>query len=723
MWPRRIAIGLIAALMLLALPAAAQRSPTRKLPVLVSADEVHFDRDKDIVTAKGNVEISQGSRVMLADNLVYNQRTGIVIATGNVSLTEPTGEILFADRVELTADFKDGTINNFRMLFPDESRFAANTAVRKGGVKTTMRKAVFSPCKLCEKHPDRAPLWQIKASRVIHDQETHDIEYRHAVLEMFGIPIFYTPYLTHPDPTVKRRTGFLTPSLGSDTELGQMVRFPYFITLGPDKDLTVEPVFTTKQRALLALEYRQRFMHGELVSSGSFTRVKRGILTGGLPNDEINRGHIFAKGDFDLGKTWRAGFDVAWTSDDTFLRRYNFGVQEVLTSKAFVEGFSGRNYASATAIHFQGLRLTDDYDSTPIVAPLMTYNLISQPLGAWGRWSVDTTIRGVTRIDGANSQLLSLKGAWRLPLTGSAGDVYTFTALFQGDLYHVSNVPDPSNPAGSKRTGFTGRAFPQLVFDWRYPFVREIGNVRHVIEPRFGISVAPNGGNPSDVPNEDSQDFEFDDTNLFSANRFPGLDRVDRGQRIMYGISSAFYGNEGGQTTLFIGQSFRFRRDATFAGDSGLLRKLSDIVGRVNLRPGKYIDLLYRFRLDSKDFKARRSEVRLAAGPRAFRVNVNYLFFNSLDTTVAEFSNREEITLGVSSQLTQHWSISAHTLRDLTSDGGVLSNGLRIQYQDECLLFTADFQRTFTQDRDLKPSDRILFRLVFKHLGEFRTSN
>ncbi len=721
---RGFCIGLCAFILFAGRPALAERVSAPDIPVLITADEVGYDRVRGLVTARGHVEVSREDRVLLADELTYNHKSRIVIASGNVSLTEPTGEIIFADRVEITDDLKDGVITNFRLLFPDETRIAANDATRSGGVRTEMNRVVFSPCKKCEDDDDdAAPLWQLKARKVVHDQETHDIEYFDASLEMFGVPVAYTPYLIHPDPSVKRRTGFLAPTYGNDSQLGFIIRTPYFIELGPDKDVTLTPIVTSKERAALAIEYNQRIENGAFRIDGSFTRVKRRDGNGDRLDSEQNRGHIFGKGLFDIDQTWRWGVDAGWTTDDTYLRRYNISARDVVTSTAYVEGFRGRNYASARGYHFQGLRIDDDYGQTPIVFPFVDYNVIGEPIKGWGRWSLDTNAMALTRTEGTDSRRLSVKGGWELPLLGPIGDLYTFSAGVQGDLYSVSSaLKDPSMAGGPKFSGVTGRIFPHAMVDWRFPLVREVGNVRQLVEPRVAIILAPNANNPDIIPNEDSLDFEFDDTNLFLANRFPGLDRVSGGQWLVYGVGTGSYGDKGGKTSAFVGQTLRLlTTDDTFESGSGLDGRLSDFVGRVSVEPAKYLKLTYRFRMESRDFEIKRHEVTSLFGPPALRFAIDYLFFANTGAST-EFGDREEITASVTAKITDKWSISGRTRRDLSESGGVLSNGIGIAYVCDCLTFRLDFSRSFTHDRDIKASNRFLVQLVFKHLGEFTGS-
>ena len=226
-----LALAMIAGMLpVAAIPAVAQdRSPIQTdAPVLFKADQLRNEQKIGLVVATGNVEFTQNGRTLLADSVTYNRRTDTVTASGNISLLEPTGEVIFADHIELTGQMRDGVIKNMRVRMTDDSRIAAAGGRRIGGTRTEFSKAVYSPCKLCEKDPTRAPIWQVKASKVTHDQETKDVTYRNAFLEFYGIPVMYTPYLSHPDPTVERRTGFLIPTYGSDSELGTLVSTPYY---------------------------------------------------------------------------------------------------------------------------------------------------------------------------------------------------------------------------------------------------------------------------------------------------------------------------------------------------------------------------------------------------------------------------------------------------------------------------------------------------------------
>lgn len=679
--------------------------PPAEVPVRFVADEVSYDRELGLVTARGSVEITKDDRTLLADTVTYNQRLNLMTASGNVTLIEPTGEVIFAQHVELSGDFRDGIIEDLRMILRDRSRVAAASA-RRSNYDIDMRKGVYSPCNLCPEDPTRPPLWQVKAVKVVHRKEQEMIEYWDAWVEVKGVPVAYTPYLSHPDPTVKRKSGFLTPTYGSTSDLGYLLKAPYFVVLSPESDATITPMVAHKKGPGLEGEYRHLFKDGKVELSGSVN----------YDPDRNARGHVFGLGRFDIDDTWRWGADVRRTTDDTYLRRYRYRHQQTLVSDAFVEGFRKRNYFSASSYAFQGLESNDDPGTTPLVIPLLDYNHVGEADRFGGRSRLDANLLALARTDGTDTRRLSFRPGWELPFISPAGDAYKLSLGLVGNLYQVSELDRGRNQG--RFSGWSGRAVPEAALDWRYPFVSGGDTVSQVIEPIAAVIVSPYGGNPAKIPNEDSVEIEFDDTNLFSANRFSGLDRVEGGPRVHYGLKWGAYGSKGGKTTVLLGQSYRPRRDDTFANGTGLDGDLSDLVGRLQVSPGRYVDLHYRTRLNKDNLGAERNEVLLSLGPPALNLSLNYGLYNRQQQS--QFKTREEASLALTSQVDRNWRLQVGGVRDL-KEAEMRNLGVQLVYEDECLIFRAIANRSYYADRDLRPSDAIIFRVTLKTLGEVQT--
>jgi LPS-assembly protein len=712
---------LLAALLLLAassLPVSAQRSVrTSDEPVLIKADQLTHHQDLGTTVASGNVEIVQSGRILLADTVTYSEREDKVTATGNVSLTETTGEVLFADFLELTSGMRDGYIENLRALLADNSRLAANAARRTGGNRKEMTRAVYSPCELCKTDPTRAPLWQIRAIKVVHDETARDIEYQDATLEMWGVPVAYFPTFSHPDPTVRQRSGLLAPRLGRSGDVGVIVGAPYYWAISPSQDLTVEPILYSSDGSLVATEYRQRLAKGVLdfkASIGYLDQREGDIKTG----DQSFKGHVDAGARFDLTDVWRAGADLRRSSDRLYLKRYKLGDPEVLTSRAFAEGFHGRDYLVVNGYSFQGLRATDIREQSPLLAPYSLYSFVGEPGRYGGRFSIDASAMSLTRDIGADSNRLAMTSGWTLPYTSRSGEIYTLSTLLYTDGYWTADVLDPNRPGARFDDGFVGRVVPQMKFEWRYPWVRRDGQVRTVIEPIVDFVASTIGGNPDRIPNEDSQVFELDETNLFEANRFAGFDRVSTGQRIDYGLKLGFYGDGGRSATVLLAQSYAFQRDSAYVLGSGVDEAWSDYVGRVTVTPGPYLDLIYRFRLDEDNLALRRNEIGVSTGPSWLRFDAYYLQVASRPD-VPQIGQRREVTAAVTAQLSSHWGAQARLVRDLgASDEQNRLAGVTFIYGDECFTFAFDISRRYTTDGTLKPDTTAFVRLVFKNLGQ-----
>jgi len=679
-------------------------SSSSEKAITFTADEVSHDKENGIIKASGNVEIFNKKQVLLANRISYNQRQDMVIASGNVSLLEPNGNVLFADYMELSGDFKSAIIKNIKIRLSDNSRIVANHAVRDDGNLTKMRNAIYSPCTTCATMPNDPPLWQLKAKKIIHNKEQQELEYYDVWMEMAGLPIMYTPYFWHPDPTVKRKSGFLTPNTGGSTYLGTTFTTPYFYAISPSKDLTISPTITAKERLLMAGVYRERFNNGILDLDGSLTYDSKNDL----------RGHIKSNAKFDVDERWRWGFDLNRSTDDTYLRRYRFPSQRILTTKVYAEGFSQRNYFSAESYAFQGTAIEDDPGQSPLILPMITYNRQS-PIGIAGLNSTFNASSVVmTRSNKNNTRRISVDGGWHLPLIGKRGDISKISFTTRGDLYHVSNLN--LKRKSKKYTGFSGRVRPQLKFNWRLPLARQHGKISQTLEPMATTVISPYGGNLEKIPNEDSINLEFDDTNLFNENIFTGFDRVEGGARIKYGLKWGFVGSKGGHTTAFIGQRYRPKEDNTFSKGSGLEGLLSDYVARLNVSPGKYLNLIYRTRLDKNNFSYKRNELQVGAGPPALRFSTNYIFFEAQSDV--DFSGREEISGAISTKLNRSWHSKINSRYDLDGSGDLRNLGMNLTYDCECFTLSTTINRQFYRDRDLRPSDSIMFKLSFKTLGD-----
>lgn len=700
-------------------PAAPRQEAKKSFPesgeVLMQADNLSYDQDKRIVTATGHVEIAYGRRILMADRITYDENTGVVTADGHVSLLDPEGDVAFADHVVLRNELKDGVVQTLSVLLSDKSRLAGYDAVRTNGNITTVHRGVYSPCKICKEEGQRTPLWQLKAFRVIHNKEARRIVYEDAFMEFFGVPVMYVPFFSHPDPTVKRQSGFLTPSLASSTELGQEVTIPYFWAIAPNMDVTLAPRFTTKENIIYQGEFRHRIEEGQYRFLGTATWPRTVN-----PGQSDFRGSLFGNGEFNPAPEWNWGFQTQMSSDDTYLRKYDLSYQTELTNNLHLNHVRGRDALSVNAYYFRGLLPTSTRSTMPWVAPIVDYTHAFPGLYAGGRLGFNGNVMILGTPSGPDSRRVSGTVDWERPHTGASGEVYRLFASLRGDLYSTDDAPKTAIPGATYNNETIARGLPTAGIEISYPFVRPDSGLRQVIEPIAQIIYSPNVGNTDRIPNQDSLNLEFDDTNLFSENRFPGLDRWETGARASAGLRYSIYGANGGQASVLLGQSYRLKEDTSFSPVTGLRDQLSDYVGAIQVAPNNDLFAVHRFRVNRDSYKFSRNEFDVIARTGPLTTQLGYAYFAKDQSLTATLGAREQVSLGTVLRLSEYWRIFGNSVRDLANTQ-TISNEIGLGYQDDCFGLTFGFYQSNISYQDIRRSNTFLIQVAFKNLGSAGT--
>ncbi|MBP0443231.1 LPS-assembly protein LptD [Roseomonas sp. SSH11] len=696
-------------------------------PVTFTAAEVEYDQNENRVTASGAVEAWQGERILRADRFTYDRDTGIAVAEGNIQLLEPDGQVLFADRAELKGGMRDAVVEGLRGLLAQNGRVAANGARRRttesGAVIMDLSRVVYSSCDLCEDNPEAPPLWQLRSRLATQDGESRRIRFRDATVDFAGVPAFYTPYLSMPDPSTPRSSGFLTPSFGQTRYLGAFAEIPYYWAIDESSDVVVTPLVASQAPPSGFFNYRQRFNFGQLTAQGSL-----GYLNGKQSSGEKGwGGHIFSRGSFTIDENWQAGFSINRATSETYLRAYRQPATSVLSSTVYAEGFWGyTSYARIRALAFQGLREQDVTGRIPLVLPDMYYETVLGRDSLGGTLTADATAFQVYRSEGTQSRRIGTRLRYELPRFDEMGGVWTFRAQADGLGYNAVNLnlaPNFSNE--STATTATGNI--RLAVDWRLPMVRSAGAYgTQLIEPRVQLVTGPNTGRQTNIPNEDSLDFEFTDANLFALNRFQGRDRQEGGTRVDAALRGAWYFPNGGSVEALAGRSFRFSDEALFHERSGLERRASDWVGRVTVAPTGWFDVTARTRLDGETGDRRMIETAAGfgldpVGLPGTRFNAGYLYqVPSPLRTPSRYTR--EVFGGVNTRLTTYWRAGVFGRYDLEEQRGVAA-GVNATYEDECFIFEGRFYRSYAENpvtSSVYPGGTtVLFRVSLKTVGEF----
>lgn len=685
-------------------------SMDKDAPVDFEADKVTYDKAKDEVLASGHVVLIQNGIVLETDRIVFNRGHNQIFAPDEVVIKMPDGTVTKTQNVVLSQGMTDIVAGAMETRLYEGTHLGASRMKRTDmGKRVYLRDVIYTPCDKCD---GQAPLWQLRAKNMRHDKEDQEFVYKHVFLDVKDVPVFYWPYLQMPDFSVKRKTGFLPPGLSSGNEMKGGMDLPFFVDLADNQNLTITPTFSPSHFPLGIALYEGVYEKGILNVQVSGTK----------DDDDSSQGHIKADFEYDVTDKWRLKGNLFKVSSDTYFRRYNIpGIddsQSFLTSDISAERFGNRTYFKMKGYSFQSLVDGVDSRSIPVILPVMDFQYNTQPLtsfGLYGFTAVNSAL--INTRDHFKSNRLSVTQGAAVPYVTPFGAAVNLTASVRADGYAIDTGLYSFSDRRAHDSYTTGRIYPNMSVEIKYPFVRSGKETTQVLEPIVMAVTAPNGGNSEKIPNVDSLVFEFDDTNLFSANRFSGYDRVETGTRINYGVKWTLF-NHGNDRTIsaLFGQSYRFGEDDMMTGLMGYNNHLSDYVGRMQIS-SKYVSLAYRFRLDQEDFSPKKSELLLSGGTDPLRLGIDYVFLKSYQIGDNVYPSREEVLFFGSSKLTRNIQVSGYYRYDLSREGGPIETGGALQYDNECTAFVLDVSRSFTRDRDYKGGMSVSFKIVLKTLG------
>ena len=686
-----------------------------KTPVTFLADQVAYDKTGNIITATGHVRAWQNGQTLYADQVVIDRNTGVATATGHVILLEPNSETLFADQAVLSNGMKDAVLTAVSARLAENGRMVANGARRTNDQIDELSRVIYSACDLCKTDPTAPPLWQIRASSATRDLQHKMIEYRNAEMEIHGFPVFYLPYLTQPDPSVRRASGLLIPGIGSSSRLGFFVTVPYFLVINDSSDVTLTPIIGVKQGPVLDAKYRQAFNRGVLHID----------VSGGRDQGKLGDS-IFSDGTFDLDNTWRAGFTYNHASNPQYLDDFHILPNAAeLTSNAYIEGFGSGSYARLEADTYQGLVASVSQSDLPIVAPYGQFDFESNPDFLGGRYTVDAAAFNVLRDVGTNTRRADVIGGYSLPFAGPVGQLYTARVQLIAAGYQATGLSQqPTFSTINSSDTSRGQAYGALFMRW--PFTRYSGILgSQIVEPEVQLVAAPEIGTRENfrIPNDDSLDLEYSDANLFDLNRYPGIDRLGGGERGDYALHASWYFPGGQWLDGLVGQSYQFHKSTAYLPSSGLTDNVSDIVARATFDPVSWLDLTYRTRLSHTDLGRRMIDATARLGNAQYSISGGYLYSNTnpyvLGTTAAipaaYFTARNEYTANVNANYGAY-SFSAGTERNIQT-GQFDSANFSFGWQNNCTAVSAVFYERFTSFNLDDGSTTLLVQITFKTLG------
>ncbi|WP_409361767.1 LPS-assembly protein LptD [Bartonella heixiaziensis] len=722
-------------------------------PLMLSAEELIYNRDDNTVSAQGKVQIEYDGNKLIAKKVTYNQKTGRIIAQGNVEITQKDGNKIYSNQIDMTKDFGEGFVNALRIDTATNVHFAATSATRSNSQITVFDNATYTACEPCSYKPDKEVLWKIRARKIIWNNTTKKIRFENSRFEVFGIPILQFPTFELNDPTVKRASGLLAPHFFYTDYLGIGIKNSYFWNLAPHYDFTLSSTIYTQQGLLTEGEWRQRLKTGNY--NIRFAHIYQ-MKPHNFDNDTIDAQHknrymLATKGDFRINSRWTYGWDILAQSDRHFSRAYkleNYSDPTQL-SQLYLNGLKDQNHFDMRFYHFkvQDLILDDptyerhsrqawvlprvDYSFTPdksVYNGLLTFHSNMQSIYRRHTDFSSTDWNGhplnTSRLSGVagNSFRLTNELEWKKRFNTHGGLILTPILSLRADIIktnmhenHADHIKNASSSA------FRGMATAGL--ELRYPFLIRFDNSTHIIEPTAQIFIRNNERYIGQIPNEDTQSFVFEATTLFQRDKFSGYDRVEGGTRANIGLR--YSGNFNNDWSLYglVGQSFHIAGKNSFAEKdfvnvgthSSLEARRSDYVAMFGANHKSGFSLETRGRFDKKTGKVHRSEIEVSQKWQNFWAALQYAYITS-QPSYEYPQERQEISFQTGIKLANYWSINSNAGYDLVSRAFV-KRGINLSYTDECFGLTFGYQQ-ITNPGKKTPLQNFNFSLSLRTIAD-----
>jgi LPS-assembly protein len=637
-------------------------APAAGTAVNVIANKITYDPKTTNATATGKVIMTYGPYTLVATHVEYNQRTGAFKANGSVELREPNGNILQAQKLELTNKFKQGFAEHVKALLTNDATITAKYARRVEGDITVFENATYTACKNCGTE-DGNPIWEIDTDQTTHDNASHNLYHVNPRLKIDGVTVLKLPYWQQADPTVKRRSGWLIPTVKAGGVYGVGVTTPYFWALDPSYDLTFTPLITSRQGLAGDVEWRHRLKSGYYNVQGFGVRQLNPLAP---PDDQTWRGAVKTRGDFAINQDWNWGWQGTFASDRNFLDRYDYDYSLIAENNIHATGLWDRTYVSAQALNFGTLDDAVNQDFLPTALPYITGEQIIPDLAMGGdlkfNWSVYSIHRNIantpfTDVNHGTDQTRATNTVeWKTQLISDGGFVVSPFAKLRTDLYIDSNLPDPTVVGGLRSDETTTRVLPTAGVDMRYPLIASYDSGQSIVSPVFQLISASDETDTNKIGNEDAVTLNLDSTSLFLTDRFTGLDRFEGGTRANLGLTYSFLGNEGNYIRASVGESFHIAGQNSFVAGSGLSTNQSDIVGALTVQPWEALSISYEARAKQDLSQLTRQEATASLTFDRIAANLSYLNFGA-EPAYGRIRPEHWISGDVKYQMTEGWYV------------------------------------------------------------------
>lgn len=703
-------------------------------PIAFEADKVQVNQEDGSMYATGNVVLKQAGKTLRADEVTYSKPNDRAVARGNVVMTLPDGTRHKAILMEVDNEFTHIVAETLSTKFADGTSMKSKNGEQTVGDKAVFQSARFTPCK-CDFENGETPIWDLRTTSTVRSEKTNTISHNNVRMHVLNIPVGYFPYLAHPDWTVRRRSGFLTPSFAISSDLGFTGSIPYYKVIDDTRDIEFTPYRYQYRGTAVKTRYRQKWDNSDLNVA---------IYTASVETYKKNReavGAIDGLFTSTLGDDWKLKARLNRASQDTFMRRYNFDDSTSLKSEIVAERIKSERYYLVEANDIQTLKTASALANEPSLLPNIYYEEVKA--GFRRNQILRTEIQAFQLDNDQGYDMSRWSGTAQItedfPMTYG---IASYDANIIGSFYNLHSQPSTATTT----TGNLTAVNPIMSLGYRLPLATSILDRLVVIEPQAKLVHVAGEDNTDKIPNRDAADYRIDEANLFLLNRYQGKDYILPGSRMDVGVSAITQDAVLGEISGFAGVSRRLSSQRTTGLSINSDDIYSDYVASASIDPPGAYKVTWSGRLSSHDFKLNESKTTITGNVGVTNWSLDH---NQLNKAyfASSSDDREELTASANRSFDNGWNVTATQIWDLSygttkqektsaslgygagtfavskTRGGEKSATLTWNggVQD-CITVTVNYKHDPTKDRDIKTVDELNFTISFKHLGALSQS-
>ena len=692
--------------------------------ILIYADNITYDQKNNII-AKGKAKVLYKNNIISSNLIIYSQETGDITLPTEFSLKDERNNYYYGSSGSLGSNFKQGTINDVKVLLEDGSRIVGNQIKRNYNVDI-ISKGVYSPCKSRIKIANfKCPIWQLESEKMLHDYDNLFLYQKHSKMRVLNFPVFYSPYLLTPSPLRKeRKSGFLTPSVNLnffDTSVSQSTSFPYYFNISKDKELTFTPILN--YGGGVDSSQRFNFDYNQILSGGSLNTNLTFDTTFENQNSEkwLKEGSLINTFNQNINEKFNLKFTSALETSKNYIQQANpsndLSYSSSLNTSLDIYGYNLNKIDDKLRVsisNYQSNQNNEDNKTLPTILPYINY--YSGENNNNFKLSNNIEFYNIFRDSSTEIHAKRQRKISSLIKLNKNLLLYASKINFETNIYNQLFNTEDKKIGNKYITSNSFRSFPILGISAETPFKIKNSKNNITYKPKLKLVVTPGISNSNKLSNEDSSISSYTINNNSSLNRFTGTDKLDNSKRLDLSFNIQ---NDILNGTLWT--TYEFTNNSNYHFTQGNEKKLSDLLGNFKLTKEKY-DTLYEFRFDPHNNFMKNQNIQFSYGNKIGSYKLSYLDQkNKTDDIIT--SDKETLNYEfVSKKLFKYSKISYFGLYDIKKSFNTES-GISYSYFDECFGISIDFKRNSYTEESLKPQDTMTVMFSFKNLGSYKSTN